>query len=216
MNVTVRAFDTDGEEQTSAAGEAIASMLAPGDVDLLDGELGAGKTAFVRGLARGLGLQADDVTSPTFTLIQEYRAPRSRFVLYHADLYRLSPREVDDLGLETAGVLYDATGIVTDAMLRTSAPGVWAAGDCVAGTPRFTSLADHQGRVAAHNALGGMPMRNADETVVPTAVFTDPDLGRVGLTAAAARRACFAVRAETVPMRDLARAVISGETAGAV
>ncbi|MDF2759365.1 MAG: mercuric reductase, partial [Thermomicrobiales bacterium] len=53
---------------------------------------------------------------------------------------------VEDLGLETAGVVYDATGIVADAALRTSAPGVWAAGDCVAGTPRFTSLADHQGR----------------------------------------------------------------------
>ena len=124
--------------------------------------------------------------------------------------------QVEDLGLETAGVVYDATGIVADAALRTSAPGVWAAGDCVAGTPRFTSLADHQGRVAAHNALGGMPVRDAVETVVPTAVFTDPELGRVGLTEGAARQAGHAVRAETVPMRDLARAVITGETAGGV
>jgi len=99
LNVTVRSFDTDSEEQTSAAGEEVASLLAPGDVLLLDGELGAGKTAFVRGLARGLGLQADEVTSPTFTLIQEYRTPGAGIVLYHADLYRLSPREVDDLGL---------------------------------------------------------------------------------------------------------------------
>ena len=97
--MAVRSIDTDSEEQTSAAGEAIASLLAAGDVLLLDGELGAGKTAFVRGLARGLGLQADEVTSPTFTLIQEYRAPGSGLVLYHADLYRLTPREVDDLGL---------------------------------------------------------------------------------------------------------------------
>jgi pyruvate/2-oxoglutarate dehydrogenase complex dihydrolipoamide dehydrogenase (E3) component len=124
--------------------------------------------------------------------------------------------QVEDLGLETAGVVYDATGIVADAALRTSAPGVWAAGDCVAGTPRFTSLADHQGRVAAHNALGRMPVRDAVETVVPTAVFTDPELGRVGLTEGAARQAGHAVRAETVPMRDLARAVITGETAGGV
>ena len=124
--------------------------------------------------------------------------------------------QVEDLGLETAGVVYDATGIVADATLQTSAPRVWAAGDCVAGTPRFTSLADHQGRVAAHNALGGMPVRDAIETVVPTAVFTDPELGRVGLTEAAARQAGHDVRAETVPMRDLARAVITGETAGGV
>ena len=124
--------------------------------------------------------------------------------------------QVEDLGLETAGVVYDATGIVADATLQTSATRVWAAGDCVAGTPRFTSLADHQGRVAAHNALGGMPVRDAIETVVPTAVFTDPELGRVGLTEAAARQAGHDVRAETVPMRDLARAVITGETAGGV
>jgi pyruvate/2-oxoglutarate dehydrogenase complex dihydrolipoamide dehydrogenase (E3) component len=124
--------------------------------------------------------------------------------------------QVEDLGLESAGVNYDATGIIADATLRTSAPGVWAAGDCVAGSPRFTSLADHQGRVAAHNALGGLPVRDAIETVVPTAVFTDPELGRVGLTEAAARQAGHEVRAETVPMRDLARAVITGETAGAV
>ncbi len=124
--------------------------------------------------------------------------------------------QVEDLGLETAGVVYDATGIIADSTLRTSAPGVWVAGDCVAGSPRFTSLADHQGRVAAHNALGGLPPRDATETVVPTAVFTDPELGRVGLTEAAARQAGHAVRAETVPMRDLARAIITGETAGAV
>ncbi len=61
-----------------------------------------------------------------------------------------------------------------------------------------------------------MPVRDAIETVVPTAVFTDPELGRVGLTEAAARQAGYAVRAETVPMRDLARAVITGETAGGV
>lgn len=124
--------------------------------------------------------------------------------------------QVEDLGLQAAGVVYDATGIIADATLRTSASEVWVAGDCVAGSPRFTSLADHQGRVAAHNALGGLPLRDATETVVPTAVFTDPELGRVGLTEAAARQAGHAVRAETVPMRDLARAVITGETAGAV
>ncbi|HLL49561.1 MAG TPA: FAD-dependent oxidoreductase, partial [Thermomicrobiales bacterium] len=107
---------------------------------------------------------------------------------------------VEDLGLEVAGIDFNKTGIVADSTLQTTAPGVWAAGDCVAGAPRFTSLADHQARVAAHNALGGTPVRDAAESVVPTAVFTDPELGRVGLTESAARNAGYAVRAETVPM----------------
>ena len=93
-------IETAGEEQTAAAGEHLAGALRAGDVLLLEGELGAGKTAFVRGVARGLRLHAEDVTSPTFTLIQEYRAPSVPLVLYHADLYRLTPREVDDLGLD--------------------------------------------------------------------------------------------------------------------
>src|ERR1700720_1513312 len=71
----------------------------PGSVVLLFGDLGAGKTAFVRGLAEGLGVDRDEVSSPTFTLVQEYRG--GRLTLFHADLYRLSdPREIDDLGLD--------------------------------------------------------------------------------------------------------------------
>jgi len=85
------------EEETSAAGETFGRSLHAGAVILLHGELGAGKTAFVRGLARGLEASADDVSSPTFTLIQEYRG---RMLLHHVDLYRLEPREVDDLGLD--------------------------------------------------------------------------------------------------------------------
>ena len=73
---------------------------------LLYGELGAGKTAYVRGLARGLGAPPDDVSSPTFTLIQEYRG---RVTLYHVDLYRLRPEEIDDLGLDE---LIGGTGVV--------------------------------------------------------------------------------------------------------
>jgi tRNA threonylcarbamoyladenosine biosynthesis protein TsaE len=91
-------IETYSEAETSAAGERFAASIAPGAVVLLHGELGAGKTAFVRGLARGLGATADDVSSPTFTLIQEYAAGGR--VLFHVDLYRLAPAEVDDLGLD--------------------------------------------------------------------------------------------------------------------
>jgi tRNA threonylcarbamoyladenosine biosynthesis protein TsaE len=67
-------------------------------VVLLYGDLGAGKTAFVRGLAIGVGAAGDDVSSPTFTIVQEY--PGRGSTLYHVDLYRLEPAEIDDLGLE--------------------------------------------------------------------------------------------------------------------
>ncbi len=92
-------IETRSEEETSAVAARFARSLRPGDVVLLFGDLGAGKTAFVRGLARGLGASAEDVSSPTFTLIQEYRGS-SGATLQHVDLYRLSPAEVDDLGLD--------------------------------------------------------------------------------------------------------------------
>ena len=105
--MTSRPLVTSTEEETSAAGERLAASLKPGDVVLLYGELGAGKTAFVRGLARGLGADPDDVSSPTFTLVQEYAGRAA--TLYHVDLYRLEPAEVDDLGLDE---LVSGDGIV--------------------------------------------------------------------------------------------------------
>ncbi len=90
--------ETASEAETAAAGESLGRELGAGDVVLLYGDLGAGKTAFVRGLARGLGANPDEVSSPTFTLVQEYAGPA--VVLYHVDLYRLAPAEIDDLGLE--------------------------------------------------------------------------------------------------------------------
>ena len=91
-------LETSSEPETSAAGESLGRTLRAGDVVLLYGDLGAGKTAFVRGLARGLGANPDDVSSPTFTLVQEYAGPT--LTLFHVDLYRLEPAEIDDLGLE--------------------------------------------------------------------------------------------------------------------
>lgn len=110
---------TSSEEETSAAGERLAARLAGGDVVLLYGDLGAGKTAFVRGLARGLGAPAGEVSSPTFTLVQEYHG---RVTLFHVDLYRLEPKEVDDLGLEEL-VLGDGVVAIEWADRWTGRPG---------------------------------------------------------------------------------------------
>jgi tRNA threonylcarbamoyladenosine biosynthesis protein TsaE len=98
---------SDSEAATGAVGESLARTLGAGDVVLLYGDLGAGKTAFVRGLARGLGANPDEVSSPTFTLVQEYAAPAA--TLYHVDLYRLEPAEIDDIGLDD---LVSGDGIV--------------------------------------------------------------------------------------------------------
>lgn len=89
---------TNSEAETAAAGRELARRLTPGAVVLLSGDLGAGKTVFVRGIAEGLGINPRDVSSPTFTLVQEYRG--GRLALYHVDLYRLHSSEVDDLGLD--------------------------------------------------------------------------------------------------------------------
>jgi tRNA threonylcarbamoyladenosine biosynthesis protein TsaE len=94
----VRIHTTHSESETVAAGRDFARRLAAGAVVLLSGDLGSGKTAFVRGLAEGLGIDPADVSSPTFTLIQEYRG--GRLPLFHVDLYRLKTIEVDDLGLD--------------------------------------------------------------------------------------------------------------------
>jgi tRNA threonylcarbamoyladenosine biosynthesis protein TsaE len=91
------AVNTNSPEETRIVGSALAPMLVPGDVVSLTGDLGAGKTVFVQGLAAGLGVQKR-VTSPSFVLIREYRG---RFPLIHLDLYRLNSfQEVLDLGFE--------------------------------------------------------------------------------------------------------------------
>ena len=92
-------FTTHSEIETAAVGHHLAETLKAEDVVLLYGDLGAGKTAFVHGLAEGLGADENAVSSPTFTLVHEYRG--GRLTLFHVDLYRLNdPREIDDLGLD--------------------------------------------------------------------------------------------------------------------
>ena len=93
---------TASEEETQAVARELSATLRAGDVVLLSGDLGAGKTTFVRGLAEGLGIDPREVSSPTFTLVHEYRG--NGLTLYHADLYRLQRAATDDLGLEEIGV----------------------------------------------------------------------------------------------------------------
>ena len=102
MRESDSAQTTRSEQETAAVARALAAELRAGDIVLLSGNLGAGKTAFVRGLAEGLGIDPLAVSSPTFTLVHEYRG--GRLTLYHVDLYRLSRAATDDLGLEELGV----------------------------------------------------------------------------------------------------------------
>jgi tRNA threonylcarbamoyladenosine biosynthesis protein TsaE len=89
---------THSPDETRSLGRRLGRLLGPGAVLALSGELGAGKTCFVQGLAEGLEVRERHVVSPSFVLIREYRG---RAPLYHVDLYRLSPgREVAELGLE--------------------------------------------------------------------------------------------------------------------
>jgi tRNA threonylcarbamoyladenosine biosynthesis protein TsaE len=96
--VSVETHTSTSELQTRAVAAALASRLRPGDVLLLHGDLGTGKTAFVRGLAAGLGMDPDEVTSPTFTLVHEYRG--GRLPIVHVDLYRLGGTDFDEIGLD--------------------------------------------------------------------------------------------------------------------
>src|SRR3984893_3651421 len=100
-------IDTDAQEiilvvtsssarETKSWGRRLASLLEGGELLGFTGELGAGKTCFIKGLARGLSLREEDILSPTFTMIQEHHG---RLPLYHIDLYRLEQVALDDLGL---------------------------------------------------------------------------------------------------------------------
>ena len=95
---------TRAEDETRDLAANLARSLPPGAVVLLEGELGAGKTVFVKGLAAGLGLDPADVTSPTFALVHEYGVSGGAPVLVHADLYRIPVgASIADLGLDDRG-----------------------------------------------------------------------------------------------------------------
>lgn len=90
-------FVTEATDETIALGRALGACLEPGDVVVLTGDLGAGKTQLTKGVAQGLGID-DDVTSPTFNILMVYEG--GRVPLYHFDLYRLDdPDQLEDTGL---------------------------------------------------------------------------------------------------------------------
>ncbi len=95
-----REITTQSAEETIAFGRTLTELLAPPKLVLLRGDLGAGKTTLVKGIAAGFeAAEEEDVTSPTFTLVHEYRGPRAN--LYHIDLYRVDTlRELETLALD--------------------------------------------------------------------------------------------------------------------
>ncbi len=95
-SVVTMVIESGSPHETKSWGRRLASLLEGGELLGLIGDLGAGKTCFIKGLARGLSLREEDILSPTFTMIQEHHG---RLPLYHIDLYRLEEATLDDLGL---------------------------------------------------------------------------------------------------------------------
>jgi pyruvate/2-oxoglutarate dehydrogenase complex dihydrolipoamide dehydrogenase (E3) component len=122
---------------------------------------------------------------------------------------------VEDLGLDEAGVAFDRKGVTVDAHLRTSQPHIFAAGD-VTGSFQFTHLADHHARVVVRNILVPVVKARVDTRVLPWVTFTSPEVGRVGLGEAQARASGVAHAVWRQPLRDVDRAIVESETEGFV
>lgn len=101
----MKKFTLNSRDETIALGEKVATNLQAGDVLVLNGDLGAGKTTFTKGIAKGLGIK-EIIKSPTFTIIREYQD--GRLPLYHMDAYRLEEGGAEDLGLDE---YFDGDGV---------------------------------------------------------------------------------------------------------
>ena len=118
----------------------------------------------------------------------------------------------DDLGLDAAGIAHSRGWITVNEYLETSVPGIYALGD-VTGGPAFTHISYHHYQIVLHN-LFNAEKRSTAGRLVPYALFTDPELGRVGLTEREARDAGRSIKVGKIPMRRVARAIERSETAG--
>jgi mercuric reductase len=167
--------------------------------------------AQVRGVEReGLGVTlevAREGLAQTFTadklLLATGRRPNTR-----------------ELGLEQVGVAVDATGAVrVDHTLRTTIPHIWAAGDVIGReteSQMATPVGAHDGKIAAHNALSGEPLREVDHTVIPRVIFTDPQVAVVGLTDEEAVAKGLACNCNTIPLSVVPRAGAIRDTRGVI
>lgn len=108
--MSARVVESGSSEETERIGQRLGALLREGDLVLLDGELGAGKTCLTRGIARGVGADAGAVSSPTYVIAQEYSG--NTFTLVHVDAYRLSDDDdLESVGAEVGG---DGTAVVIE------------------------------------------------------------------------------------------------------
>lgn len=108
-SISTGEFGSHNEQETFAIGQRVGENLAGGEIILLDGPLGAGKTVLVKGIAHALGLDAEDVTSPSFTLVNPHQG---RLLLYHIDLYRLDEGASAAHAVDLDEILTDETAVV--------------------------------------------------------------------------------------------------------
>jgi mercuric reductase len=125
-----------------------------------------------------------------------------------------------EIGLEQAGVELDQAGAVrVDRTLRTSVPHIWAAGDVIGReteSQMATPVGAHDGKIAAHNALSGEPLRQVDHTVIPRTIFTDPQVAVVGLTDEEANSTGIVCECNTIPLSVVPRAGAIRDTRGVI
>jgi tRNA threonylcarbamoyladenosine biosynthesis protein TsaE len=114
-------YQSASEADTEALARTLSAGLTAGAIVLVHGDLGAGKTVFVRGLAEGLGLDGGVVSSPTFTLVHEYGG--GRLPLVHLDLYRLDRVDLDDIGLDADQAARGVVVVEWPERLRHAVPG---------------------------------------------------------------------------------------------